>query len=902
MATTEVGIPGVRVGVTLGQAMLMAGDVLRCVVRLESLQESPRRLSGDGCSSKGSGASELPHFTPCSVDAVVLQVCGVLSLTRRGDDGNVDPLLAEILASPQQNLYRHIAQQWLVTGPPLEGPFNSVSSRDGSTVESTGRGEGSCADMDAARCSGGSEQGQTGHLLNRGSGGEWSGDSRRFPFCGFERLPSSPPLPPPEGGSWMHEDPAACAVYGQQSKLLFLSEPCLLARNVALPSVCATDGSEQRGGSAVFGFQCNLPPFLPPSHRISGGGGYQYFLTVHVFRQTRASRGGGEETRFLHSVGRVPLWMGGSADAQTPLLLTLGPPLLPSASPPAFAAGKSLETSEFCRVDSQRRVAPSRPKWRLSLDAVSLFKTASPSSAGVSGLLECPEPQPFHFKTRVDSLCRNNAAAEPRATTERRTGPSVDLASAQGRLPLGDLQKRQKVEGEGEVPEEDKVAAPLPLESSLRLWALGECVMAFDKALVDAMLSASVLKSPSLSREFKRPPTDSAVENEAEEKDASAFGKCESSATDRETQSSLSPQTRPGGGAVCLAEGSGVEDSQQRSSPASLGAASSKLDELEGRQGEGHAGGESEAELWKEFFLLRCLTDGDWGASSPPRVASFRISQEGRVLCVLHLQPSQVIDGRPAMCAGDSLPVWFDFSASSLKTLEVTVALVCTEQPLKPSALQQALLQGPFEVEAVKKKLGTEISAGEQQQHQQQRVLAGEPRGPAVSRLVWVDSECTAYKRTTAVAPYAPSTALPSCETELMRLSYSLVVRFTCPRKQAQQEAAVCGPADWRVKASETLSFVWELPVLVLPADARASELDERLTVSPNAKRLNADEDLSDADPFRSPHSSEESLCEVSALPVGEESPRCALRRLEATCEAALLSGAASRTRRELVL
>ncbi|PFH37815.1 hypothetical protein BESB_001570 [Besnoitia besnoiti] len=231
---------------------------------------------------------------PVAVSASV-QLCGVLSTS-----ASRSPLLD----SPRQNRYRHAALPFYRSG---EGASLGDFAGD--------RGKGSREKLRSRDTSNSAEASQD-HL----------------PVC-----PSS------QSSTADKRDPIFLSLFSSGSKLLFLSDPHVVADNFVF---------NEPGITSSFGYECCLPSFLPPTFNGSTTK-VNYYLCLTATKRLvhqRAAPGDAQpppaaSTSFL----RLPIRLLGSPNRHMPVLPTLGPPVLP---PPVS------QSAPLSRSDSRRTGSP----------------------------------------------------------------------------------------------------------------------------------------------------------------------------------------------------------------------------------------------------------------------------------------------------------------------------------------------------------------------------------------------------------------------------------------------------------------------------------------------------------------------------------------------------------------
>ncbi|CBZ52728.1 conserved hypothetical protein [Neospora caninum Liverpool] len=404
--------------------------------------------------------------------SVSVQLCGVLSTStsRR-----------RLLDSPALNRYRHAAL-----------PF----------YRSGGKGGGAAA----------GDQGVPGKLTGAPSCAS-SASASALP----DRLPVCAAAGVSDAGS---KDPIFPALFSSSSKLLFLSD---------LHVVTDTLVFEQPGVTFSFGYECCLPPFLPPTFNGCTTK-INYYLCLTGKKRVPPQSAVGKPAAGLQQMSapaaptlstaflRLPIRLLGSPNRHMPILPTLGPPVLPATreSPlstrSVSAPGTGFDGSSPSSAATQKQT-PASPPSSASLrsrfflpNVLRVFGTGSasassrptPREASPAPAVSVPFPQPvaFHFHSRTweggDLAAQAIKSVNPAALDDRVLPESLgaDIAWL-----LGGHRERDAFPWDS-PPSCSLLASlsspPCALQEMLGLWNASRNTREYGTAYVDVLCASSV--------------------------------------------------------------------------------------------------------------------------------------------------------------------------------------------------------------------------------------------------------------------------------------------------------------------------------------------------------------------------------------------------------------------------
>ncbi|CEM13777.1 unnamed protein product [Vitrella brassicaformis CCMP3155] len=561
---------------------------------------------------------------------------------------------------------------------------------------------------------------------------------------------------------------------GSSSNLLFVSDPCVVCSDLNLAHMEANE-------ARWFGFECLIPPFIPPS--FSGTHTkYSYYLLLTC--QKRSPRRVETMNPYLlsshQSTAKVPVMIMGPRCNDLPLLPTLGPLILPDQDA------------------ARRRKGPLRPS------------PSSPSNLPALAASAPPQPIPIKSTTSTASSAARSVsspAAPPAAATAASGGGSPNGTMSSPRLRhLGfDFQSRAW-EGGGSHSQISMLKGvgcgrgvwhaynynahhpPATLEANYALWQSSHSIRRHGPALLHVLHP--------LAPQDTHPAT------------AAMKGRSRTSRSDDTDTDSLhgAPVRSASAGLLNGYEGGGGGGG--------------------GERGGGVHPGRRRSSIFDE--------DDDDQEPSAPTVLSYRVSRSGVPVCVIQILSSDAATGKspflpaggrshPSVHLGAPIEINLDFSIAQVSIYEVSVSLIRVER--SESDLPPAFLKDP----------STKGSSG-------QAGRPPTPKGsPTVHRLVLMEEgQCVIHQLATQMTVYVPPTCPPTFETDMVSVSYALRFRFVSPGDEPQAmigedgdlaaDRASTRPFPPSIRASDLVEFEWEIDVLVTPPPALPPVSTDRLS------------------------------------------------------------------------
>eukprot|EP00921_Rhytidocystis_pertsovi_P007384 GHVQ01012311.1.p1 GENE.GHVQ01012311.1~~GHVQ01012311.1.p1 ORF type:complete len:522 (+),score=41.91 GHVQ01012311.1:176-1741(+) len=430
---------------------------------------------------------------------------------------------------------------------------------------------------------------------------------------------------------------------GQDSKIFIVSESCVVCSDL-----CFT----QDGETYWYGYECVLPPFLPPTFSGSSTK-YAYYLQM-VVQKRFATTLGSSSSRMVKP--RMPIQLVGSYSSEMPIIQSLGCSVLPD--PNSSGKHKSRKNASFGPIAdalSQNYSLASHSTSKTHLGHVNGFVAAEPSAIGSAAvgdfLPDCDTNKQYTFDFQAHSW---------------QGGSCYSQISLLRGLPAG----------KGILQRPMHAAPPSVIEVNLALWNVSRGIRKHGSSAVNSLLRTGVTRSGYEApwRGVSTPVLESGMSSDSLmhgtnlSDEVSSFADLQFESFGREGLSVSRSQS--------LTDGVQSRRSKRRIVPI---------------QCQGSLGHVPESDsIPNNTSLLRraassFLMEDDDDDIITHRKEKFRICSGNLEICVVELWNKPTKDDRCCYAnVASCIPVILDFGTATATTYEVCIAVVREERPSQP--------------------------------------------------------------------------------------------------------------------------------------------------------------------------------------------------------------------------